>query len=93
VGHSNNPEPFDFEESSGMSNRQHGGYAVAVTKADRLVIMEANRDEEIAEFTVYDDFDDFKDSLIDNRYPMYPESLIAAVAAELGVNHIEDLDI
>jgi hypothetical protein len=91
VGSPNNPEMFYFDEGTGVHGG--GGYAVAVTKANRLVVLGFGRDENITGFTVHDDFDEFKNAEIDNRYPMYPETLIQAVAAEVGIEHIEDLDI
>ena len=94
VGDADNPEKFYFdEEKTGIRDAGHGGYAVAVTKANRLVVLEFNRDQEIINFRVYEDFDGFKQAEIDNRYPMYPETLIQAAAAELNIEHIEDMDI
>jgi hypothetical protein len=94
VGSANNPENFYFDpEKTGIHDAGHGGYAVAVTKANRLAVLEFNRDGDATQFRVHDDFDDFKGAEVDNRYPMYPDTLIQAVAAEVGVEHIEDLDI
>ena len=93
VGTENQPEKFLFdEEVEGM--RGGGGYAVAVTKGGRLAVFTFdNHQEQIVRFTKYEDFDEFKNAEMDNRYPMYPESLVQAVASEVGIERIEDMDI
>jgi hypothetical protein len=93
VGSAEKPERFEYdEEVTGL--RGGGYYAVAATKAGRLVVLgHDERGEQVTEFVVHDTFEDFSTSLVDGRYPTYPESLIQAVAAEMAIDRIEEMDI
>lgn len=94
IGSEAEGEEFSFEEGSEITMMSHGGYAVAVTKASRIVVLEFDRDDNATDLQVYDDFEEFQNATMDNgRYPSYPESLIQAVASDLGIEHIENLDI
>jgi hypothetical protein len=44
------------------------------------------------DLAIYASFEEFSDAE-DDHAPRYPESLIAAVAADVGVDRIEELDI
>ena len=69
-------------------------YAVAITRANRLVVLTFDpHEEEYTDLAVHEDFEEFKNQMIDNQFPVYPESLIHAVAAAMDIEHIEDLDI
>ena len=93
VADAERPENFYFDEATtGIRDAGHGGYAIAVTKAKQLAVLEFDGDRYVVEFKVHKDFDDFKNATIDT-YQAYPDSLIAAVAAELDVEHVEELDI
>jgi hypothetical protein len=91
VGSANKTETFLFEEIGGIKGA--GSYAVAVTKQNRIVVVSENDNDELDGFMVHGDLDDFSSSFIDGQYPLYPESLIAAVKDELGIVHIEEMDI
>lgn len=92
VGNERFPEEFWFDENkTGISGG--GTYAVAVTKQNRIVVASGQKNQDLNSFEVHEDLEDFTEAEVDNRYPMYPESLIAAVKGEFGVDHIEELDI
>jgi hypothetical protein len=94
VGTPDNPELHVFKPIGGYIGGER--YAVAVTKQNRIVVLSPNVDEsEEARdcFAIYDDLDDFSSANIENQYPRFPESLIAAVKYELGVDHTEEMDI
>jgi len=87
VGDLDDPEEFLFDHEK-RHWRAHGGlYAVAVTASNNLAVLSVN-DREVTEFKTYGSFQQF--AAEDDRYP---ESLIHAVASELGVEHIEELNI
>ena len=95
VGSETEPEEFEFDPTPGIASpapKHCGKYSVAVTKANRLVILEFDGDK-IFGFNVHEDFDEFKDTSIDTKYPDYPETLIQAVADEMDIEFIEVLDI
>jgi hypothetical protein len=92
VGSDQSPEAFSFdEEKTGI--RGGGDYAVAITKANRLAVLSFNGDRDATGLTVHDDFDELKSALDDGRYPTYPETLIQAVAAEMDIEHVDEMDI
>jgi hypothetical protein len=77
---------FD-EQTTGV---QGGGlYSVAVTKERRIVVVSGPKNDDFDTFAVHEDLDD----LCASSTYSYPESLIAAVKNELGIDHIEELDI
>lgn len=91
VGCDEAPEEFSFdEEKTGV--RGGGDYAVAITKANRLAVLSFNGDGEATDLKVHKDFEDLKNAT-DDHSPTYPETLIQAVAAELDIEHIEEMDI
>lgn len=92
IGNDGNGEMFHFPEGSGIQSvRGFGGYSVAVTKAGRLVVLQHT--DEDATFEVFDDYADFAEATLEHGASKFPESLKQAVAAELGVDSVEDLDI
>jgi hypothetical protein len=94
VGDESSPEEFRFSGGEGITHsRGHGGYAVASTKANRIVVLEFDSDNNVTDMSVHDNYDDFAGAQVDGGYPQYPETLIQAVAAELEFDRIEDLDI
>jgi hypothetical protein len=95
IGSEDQGEEFHFgEEDGSIRDAGYSAYAVAITKppANRLAVLFFDRDGCI-DFNVYDDFDEFKSAEIDNKYPLYPKSLVSAVASELDIDVIEELDI
>jgi hypothetical protein len=67
-------------------------FAVAATRQNRIVVVSGEAQEDLVSFEVYSDVEDFA-SANDAGWPRYPESLVAAVKGELGLDHIEELDI
>ena len=92
IGDAANGEMFHWSEDEGV-HMAGGflGYSVAVTKAGRVVILEHSKDADT--FQVFDDYEDFSSATIDNGYPAFPETLKQAVATELEIDRVEDLDI
>ena len=68
------------------------GYAVAVTKAGNLLVLEF-RDADVIAWNCYSNWEELKNAKIDNQYPRYPESLVQAVAAEVDTEYVEELDL
>ena len=96
IGTGEDPEPFSFEPDSGIhTSGEHGGYAVAVTKAGRIFVLEFDSDRDAVQYHVEGDFEKFEAASTDDahHYPIYPQSLKQAVAAELEIETIEDLNI
>jgi hypothetical protein len=90
VGNANNGEQHFFE-TTGVQQLTNT-FSVARTKKGAVVVIAFNRDAETTYWNTYTDFDEFS-SAEDEGFPRYPASLVAAVAAELGEDHIEELDI
>ena len=59
-------------------------------RPDARLVLEFSTDDDVEAFEVYDDFDELKGA---EDGVAYPGSLIQAVAAELDIEHVEDLDI
>jgi hypothetical protein len=47
----------------------------------------------VEDFKVFENFEEFKNASRGDGLTRYPESLIQAVASELEIEHIENLDI
>ena len=93
IGNETNGERFDFSENDGVSHTGgFEGYSVALTKAGRIVVLQ-HRDQEVNDFEVFEDYEDFAGATLDGGYPRFPTSLELAVAAELDIDRVEDLDI
>lgn len=91
IGDENSGERYDFPEDSGA--RSLADFSVAITKAQRIVVVTHDRREEVpTTFSVYETFEDFSTATIDN-YDVYPADLISAVSSELGIETIQELDI
>lgn len=94
VGDANHGEEFQFDpQKTGVSGG--GDYSVALTKAGRIAVLEFNDDGEISSMAVHENFEEFKAATTDGTpsYPLYPDALIQAVASEMDIEHIEELDI
>jgi hypothetical protein len=91
IGNATSGERFDFSEDE-IVRHSHGfeGYSVAVTKAGRIVVLQHMEEQVI--FQVFEDYEDFAEAM-DDVYPRFPTTLELAVAAELGIDRVEDLDI
>lgn len=92
VGSAEDSENFWFDkDTEGVSlDGRHQGFSVALTKAGRFAVV--SRGEESDYFEVYDDFARLS-GLDSSGYPAYPKTLIRAVASEMGVDVVEELDI
>lgn len=98
VGDAENSENFwfDYKKTGISEDGTHGGYSVAITKAGRIVVVCRNVSTHTNEdsFEVHDNFQAFSNATVsDGRYPMYPETLVQAVADELGEDYAEELNI
>ncbi|MEP7355372.1 MAG: hypothetical protein ABI824_19245 [Acidobacteriota bacterium] len=94
VGDGEEGSEFYFDqEKTGVSGG--GNYSVAITAKGRIAVYEKELKERNPGGTLdhYKNFEELQGEMIDNQYPRYPESLIAAVADNLGIDHVEELDI
>jgi hypothetical protein len=83
-------EKHFFEEDSAIRGGA-AGYSVALTKRGQLAVCGWDRDDLIRWFVVHPDFDDFSTNVSESGG--YPPSLISAVAAQLNIDHVEEIDI
>jgi hypothetical protein len=60
-------------------------YSAALTKKGQIAMYEWDEDDETGRMEVFKDFDEIREALIDNRYPAYPENILAAVAHAMKV--------
>jgi len=91
VGGPGGGEKHFYDETSSIQGG--GAYSVALTKRGQIAVCTWDRYDLIRWFTVHPDYDDFSTHVDQGGYPGYPPTLISAVAAELGIDHVEDLDI
>lgn len=81
---------FDYEKTGVRGSQE---YSVAQTVKGKLVVYSHSQGETVStDFEVYEGFEQMR-SAEDGNYPRHPESLIAAVADALEIDHIEVLDI
>lgn len=82
------------QDDSGVSWDWKLRYSVAQTAQGRIVVYEAYEDDSHAPgMEVYDNFEALQGAEIDNRYPRYPQNIIAETAAALGEPYEIELDI
>jgi hypothetical protein len=85
IGDENGAE--DFQHDNGSLLSYGGGYSVALTKRNAIVIFDRHHDGSIVRHNIFESFDDLR------RDEHFPQSLISAVAGELGVEYIEEMDV
>jgi len=90
IGSENEGEDFHPTEDGPGSG---GEFSVAKTEGGRIAVLKFNRNNEGEDLRVFDDFDAFSKSEIDNQFQEFPLSLIAAVGDALGIEIIEEMDI
>jgi hypothetical protein len=91
IGGPGDGEEHFFDESLGIQQTL-SRFSVARTKKGALVVLAFDRYGEVKYMSTYSDFAEFSNAA-DSGFPRYPGSLVAAVATELGEDHIEELDI
>ena len=86
---------FAEQDDSGLHWNSRVSYAVAQTKAGRLAVYEYEPKNEAATtcFAVYNSFEEFRNSRIQNCHPRYPQNVIAVVAEAIGRPYTIELDI
>ncbi|MBL8231027.1 MAG: hypothetical protein JNL98_21225 [Bryobacterales bacterium] len=93
IGSAEGGEEHSFDGTQGIYGTSP--YSVAITRANRIVVVTFDKyNEQADDFEVYDDFDCMSKAEADCLgHPAYPDSLIQAVAAELDIEIVEELDI
>jgi hypothetical protein len=95
VGDDKHPEWHGWP-GEGYPGGEGGYFAVAITTANRLVVLVLlMEDGLVTDMHVHEDYEYFAVGRDQNGKGsvIYPPSLIAAVAAELKIEHVEELDI
>lgn len=93
VGHENRGIRAEQDES-GVSWDAGAEYSIALSKQGKLVVYTQHCNDGFSpSMEIYDDFETMRDDEIDNRYPRYPENVIAETAAALGKPHEIEMDI
>jgi len=87
VGDDSHPEEHHWSEQSGARWAGSPDCAVAQTKKGALVVLSDYSDDQWKGWAVFNSFEELRAS------EQYPDSLVAAVADVLDIDHIEELDI
>ena len=82
-----------IDDGDGILRGHKTRYALAQTQKGALVVYEFSVDDDPASMEVYDSFEDIQAADIDNRYPLYPENVLASFASALGEEFVIEHDI
>jgi hypothetical protein len=68
-------------------------YSAAQSRKGNIVMYTYDEQHECGEIEIFETFEDLKEALVDDRFPAYPENVIAAVAGALEIPFEIELDI
>jgi hypothetical protein len=91
IGDETHGEAYLFDKDKTDAHAE-GEYAVAHTKKGGIVVACFDRAGALKVLRTFANYKQFS-AAESNDYPGFPKSLIAAVASELGEEHIEELDV